>query len=316
MKIVFMGTPQFAVPSLQRLQAEHDIAAVITAPDKPAGRGKKLRASAIKHAAEELGLDVWQPTNLKDEQFRRNLKGLNADLFVVVAFRMLPDQVWQIPPKGTINLHASLLPQYRGAAPINRAIMNGEKTTGLTTFYIRREIDTGGIIDRRKMQVGPDETAGELHDRMMNEGADLLSTTLSSIAKGDVNSIPQEDLTKGSTIPTAPKIFKEDRRIDWKRPAQEIHNQIRGLSPYPGAFADTVAGMEVKILRSALTASSTHSVESPGKLRIEEDKLFVQTGSHPLEILELQIPGKKPLPTREVLHGLRDWGELEFSVVD
>ncbi len=316
MKIVFMGTPQFAVPSLQRLQAEHDIAAVITAPDKPAGRGKKLRASAIKHAAEELGLDVWQPTNLKDEQFRRNLKGLNADLFVVVAFRMLPDQVWQIPPKGTINLHASLLPQYRGAAPINRAIMNGEKTTGLTTFYIRREIDTGGIIDHRKMQVGPDETAGELHDRMMNEGADLLSTTLSSIAKGDVNSIPQEDLTKGSTIPTAPKIFKEDRRIDWKRPAQEIHNQIRGLSPYPGAFADTVAGMEVKILRSALTASSTHSVESPGKLRIEEDKLFVQTGSHPLEILELQIPGKKPLPTREVLHGLRDWGELEFSVVD
>ena len=316
MKIVFMGTPEFAVPSLKRLHAEYDIAAVITAPDKPAGRGKKLRSSAIKMAAEELGLDVWQPTNLKDAQFQLNLKGLNADVFVVVAFRMLPDEVWQMPPKGTINLHASLLPQYRGAAPINRAIMNGEKTTGLTTFYIRREIDTGGIIDRRKMGIGADETAGELHDRMMAEGADLLSTTLASIAGGEESSIPQEELLNKLSISHAPKIFKEDRRIDWKLPAQTIHNQVRGLSPYPGAFAETVAGTEVKILRSVLSHPSIQSAESPGKLNADGDKLFVQTGTHPLEILQLQIPGKKPLPTREVLHGLRNWRELEFLVED
>lgn len=311
-----MGTPQFAVPSLERLHAEHDIAAVITAPDKPAGRGKKLRSSAVKVAAEELGLDVWQPTNLKDEKFQLNLKGLNADAFVVVAFRMLPDEVWQMPPKGTINLHASLLPQYRGAAPINRAIMKGEKTTGLTTFYIQREIDTGGIIDRRNMVIGADETAGELHDRMMVEGADLLSTTLDAIAKGGGDSIPQEGLMKELSISTAPKIFKEDRRINWNLPAQEIHDQIRGLSPYPGAFAETVAGTEVKILRSALSDPSIQTTESPGTLSVDGDKLFVQTGTQPLEILQLQIPGKKPLPAREVLHGLRNWRDLEFPVLD
>ncbi len=313
MKIVFMGTPQFAVPSLEKIHAEHEIVAVITAPDKPAGRGKRLSESAVKKAAIAMGLPVMQPTNLKDEDFQAELKSLGGEVFVVVAFRMLPDAVWQIPPKGTINLHASLLPQYRGAAPINRAIMNGETTTGLTTFFIKREIDTGAIIQQVRMEIGADETAGELHDRMMVEGASLLLSTLEDLKRGEVEPIAQETLYEGGEIKQAPKLFREDREIDWNRPDREVHNQIRGLSPYPGAFAVTRDGKEVKILLTAMVDDRGMNGEGPGAVHFEEDRVFVQTQTRPLEILRMQMPGKRAMDTPEILRGLRNREELDFS---
>src|SRR5690606_32066205 len=226
MKLIFRGTPEFAVPSLKTFAAAHDVVGVITAPDKPAGRGKKLLTSAVKQAAAEFGLRVLQPTNLKDPEFLNELKLLDADLFVVLAFRMLPEVVWSMPPKGTINLHASLLPDYRGAAPINRAIMNGETKSGLTTFFIEKEIDTGMIIDQVEMEIGSEENAGSLHDRMMDRGAELLLTTVNNIEKGTIKPIPQKI---SGEINEAPKIFKEDCEIDWTRTTEEVHNLIRGL---------------------------------------------------------------------------------------
>lgn len=306
MKIVFMGTPHFAVPALQSIHEAHQIAAVITAPDRPAGRGKKIRTSPVKDAALQLGLDVWQPTNLKDPEFQDRLKALGADVFVVVAFRMLPDAVWQLPPLGTINLHASLLPRYRGAAPINRAIMAGEETTGLTTFFIRREIDTGAILERRKMKIGPDETAGELHDRMMETGAELLISTLEAVERGAAKPIPQEDLLDEFPPSAAPKIFKQDRMIDWTRSARDIHNHIRGLSPYPGAVAQADDGTEFKILRSTPVANhEAVQAAKPGTARNHNGRLWVSTGDGVLEITRLQPPGKKPLEASDFLRGHR-----------
>lgn len=233
MKLVFMGTPGFAVPSLQKLSKHHEVVAVITAPDRPAGRGKKLSESDVKKAAIDLGIPVLQPVNLKDQAFVDQLAQLKADLFVVVAFRMLPEQVWQLPSKGTINLHASLLPQYRGAAPINRAIMAGETKTGLTTFFIEKNIDTGMILDQTTLDINPDENAGSLHDRMMVKGADLLLHTVNEIAKENINPKPQME---SSDLKPAPKIFREDCKINWNLPEEDIFNHIRGLSPYPGAW--------------------------------------------------------------------------------
>src|SRR5690554_1474880 len=312
MKLIFMGTPEFAVPSLKTLAAAHEVVGVITAPDKPAGRGKKLLTSAVKQAAEELGLRVLQPTNLKDSEFHTELKSLNADLFVVLAFRMLPEVVWSMPPKGTINLHASLLPDYRGAAPINRAIMAGEKTTGLTTFYIEKDIDTGMILEQVEMEIGPNEDAGSLHDRMMEKGADLLLSTVNKIEKGDLEAKKQKE---SGDLKSAPKIFREDCEIDWTRSELEVYNHIRGLSPYPAAWTtatgDDYPAQPFKILKAR--RAEFQIAGSPGSILLTDDlRLFVKSGKGNLEILELQAPGKKRMATADFLRGFRPPIDFRF----
>src|ERR1700761_8338588 len=237
MRIVFMGTPEFAVASLDELiQSGCEIVGVITAPDKPAGRGQKVSESAVKQYAATHGLKVLQPEKLKNEEFLAELKALEADLQVVVAFRMLPEVVWSMPPKGTINLHASLLPQYRGAAPINWVLINGERESGVTTFFLKQEIDTGDILFTEKVTLTGLETAGELHDRLMHKGAGLLVKTVKGVESGRYNEHPQSALLDGVELKHAPKIFKEDCLIDWNNPAEAIYNKIRGLSPLPTAY--------------------------------------------------------------------------------
>ncbi|MCX7987518.1 MAG: methionyl-tRNA formyltransferase, partial [Bacteroidales bacterium] len=238
LRLVFMGTPEFAVPSLKILhESRHDVVAVVTAPDKPAGRGMKIQQSPVKIYALDHSLPVLQPVKLKDPDFIKHLAEYKADLFVVVAFRMLPAEVWQMPPKGTVNLHASLLPQYRGAAPINWAIINGECVTGVTTFFIEQEIDTGQIIFSEKVDIDPNETAGELHDKLMNIGAKLLLKTVDAIETGAFQPIPQNVISEIAPLKIAPKIFKDTCKINWNQSATHIHNLVRGLSPVPAAFA-------------------------------------------------------------------------------
>jgi len=307
-----MGTPDFAVPSLVALNNEHKIVGVITAPDKPAGRGKKLRASAVKQKALELGLKVLQPTNLKEDSFNRELQSLNADLFVVVAFRMLPESVWAMPSKGTINLHGSLLPQYRGAAPINWAIINGEDKTGLTTFFIEKNIDTGEIIDKTELEIGTNETAGELHDRMMLAGAELLLKTVRNIEEGKVDSRPQK-IDADTEIKKAPKIFREDCRIHWDKPAIDIHNHIRGLSPFPGAWTqlESDSGNDsFKIFQSRLDG---HTDADPGTVLISDGTMKVAGADQWIRIEELQAPGKKRMKTGDFLRGFHFEGPVKFS---
>src|ERR1700744_4104917 len=232
MKIVFMGTPEFAVASLDELiQSGSEIVGVITAPDKPAGRGQKVSESAVKQYAVTHGLKVLQPEKLKNEEFLKELKALNADLQVVVAFRMLPEVVWNMPPKGTINLHASLLPQYRGAAPINWVLINGEAESGVTTFLLNHEIDTGNLLFTEKVTLTGRETAGELHDRLMEKGAGLLVKTVKAIESGRYSELPQSEIIEGVELKHAPKIFKEDGQIHWNNTIDTIYNHIRGLSP-------------------------------------------------------------------------------------
>src|SRR5476651_380606 len=234
MRIVFMGTPQFAVTSLDALiQAGCDVVGVVTAPDKPAGRGQKLSESAVKQYAVKNGLKVLQPEKLKNPEFLAELEALKADLQVVVAFRMLPEAVWNMPPKGTINLHASLLPQYRGAAPINWVLINGESESGVTTFFLKQEVDTGDILFTEKVTLTGHETAGELHDRLMYKGAGLLVKTVKGVESGRYNEYPQSKIYLGVELKHAPKIFKEDCLINWNKPALTIYNKIRGLSPSP-----------------------------------------------------------------------------------
>ncbi len=307
MKIVYMGTPEFAVPSMELLAKHHEVVGVITAPDKPAGRGKKLKSSAIKVKALELGLNVLQPTNLKDVEFQQELAGLGADIFVVVAFRMLPESVWSMPTKGTINLHGSLLPQYRGAAPINRAIMNGESETGLTTFFIERQIDTGKVIQRKSVAIGPDDTAGILHDTMMEIGATLLLDSVNNIEEGAVEGEPQSNLAEGTTLAEAPKIFREDCQIDWSLPAQSIHNHIRGLSPFPAAWTKAHSeelGEETYKIRLSKFHSSNSKKEN-GTIEMREGSLHVFADGGSLEILEIQAPGKKSMKAADFLRGFK-----------
>lgn len=302
MNIVFMGTPEFAVPSLKAISEKHTIKAVITAPDKPAGRGKKLRESAVKQFAATKGIPVLQPSNLKAEAFLAELKSLSADLFVVVAFRMLPIQVWQMPPLGTINLHASLLPDYRGAAPINWALINGEEKTGLTTFYINEEIDRGSLIQNMEILIGPDTTAGELHDQMMEAGADLLLTTIDLIASG--KAAPKEQQAT-EALKLAPKLHRDTARIRWNQPAAEIHNHIRGLSPYPGAFSELHSGEDkariLKIYRSR--RSGRPSSEPPGSFLVQPPHLYVSCSDEWLEILEVQLEGRNRISAEAFLRG-------------
>lgn len=294
-----MGTPQFAVPMLQALlQSEHEVVAVVTAPDKPAGRGMKLSESEVKQFAQKNGLRILQPVKLKDEKFLQTLRQLHADLFVVVAFRMLPEAVWKMPPLGTINLHASLLPQYRGAAPINWAIMNGETETGVTTFFIQHEIDTGKIIFSEKHPIRDDETAGELYTELMNLGATTLRKTVDAIASGNYPQIPQEHITD---VKLAPKIFKDDCRINWNKPAREVYNFIRGLSPYPGAFTQ-IKGKVFKIFKAdKITATAP---QQPGNITTDgKTYLHIACADGLIAIQECQLEGKKRMNVQEFLRG-------------
>jgi methionyl-tRNA formyltransferase len=281
------------------LQSEHEVVGVITAPDKPAGRGMQLVESDVKKCAREKGLKILQPEKLKNENFLAELKSLQADLFVVVAFRMLPELVWSMPALGTINLHASLLPQYRGAAPINWAIINGEKETGVTTFFIEQEIDTGKIIFREKIAIRNDENVGELYAELMQLGAKVLRETVDAIATGSYPQISQEHITD---IKLAPKIFKEDCKIDWNKDAHNIYDFIRGLSPYPAAFTE-LQGKVFKIFKAAVS-ESTPGASVPGTFETDrKNYLRFNCGTGTIDVLECQMEGKKKMAVTEFLRG-------------
>lgn len=303
LRIVFMGTPDFAVGILDAiLQNQYEVVGVITAPDKPAGRGQKLHQSAVKEYAKQKGLPVLQPTNLKDEEFLSDLKALNANLQIVVAFRMLPKVVWDLPELGTFNLHASLLPNYRGAAPINWAIINGETETGVTTFFIDDKIDTGAIILSKKTPIISDENAGHLHDRLMTIGAKTVIETLHLIENEQVKPIKQVEAT---TDKTAYKLNKENCKINWDLPATAIYNLIRGLSPYPAAWCtlkDQEKEYAIKIFQVKIEFAS-HTLPI-GTLISTKKTLKIALKEGYLEILELQFPGKKRMKTPELLNGI------------
>lgn len=303
LRIVFFGTPEFAVASLSRLVDQgYDVAAVVTMPDKIAGRGHKLMQSDVKKYALEKGLRILQPTNLKSEEFVEELRNIEADLFIVIAFRMLPEVVWSMPRLGTFNLHGSLLPKYRGAAPINRAIMNGETETGITTFFLNHEIDTGDMIEQRSTPIMETDNAGTIHDRLMEMGADMVDSTVRSIIDGTLQTQPQPD---GEFV-GAPKIFKEDCAIDWNRNSKDIHNQVRGLSPYPAAYTTIVETsgrrFDAKIFNTAISDKERGTL-SAGECVIDGRRLFVATGDGVLEIIELQPAGKKRMEASAFLLG-------------
>lgn len=305
LKIVFLGTPEFAVESLSRLYNEgYNIAGVITMPDKPAGRGHKMLQSPVKQFAVEHGLKLMQPTNLKAPEFIEELRSLNADLFIVIAFRMLPEAVWTMPRLGTFNLHASLLPKYRGAAPLNWAVINGDKETGVTTFFLKHEIDTGDIIDQKRVTINPDDNVGDVHDRLMMLGADLTLETVRHIIDGNLKTIEQDKLTGGVEPTPAPKIFKETCHIDWNNPAEKIHNLVRGLSPYPAAWTTltTTSGEELQ-LKIFKTSVSERTLLAPGSIVIDKNRMYIACSDRLLEILSLQLQGKKRLDTADFLRG-------------
>ncbi|OQP51829.1 methionyl-tRNA formyltransferase [Niastella yeongjuensis] len=317
-RIIFMGTPEFAVASLDALvQAGCNVIAVITAPDKPAGRGMKLTESAVKKYAVEKQLPVLQPVKLKDAEFLAELKNLQADLQIVVAFRMLPEVVWNMPPMGTVNLHGSLLPQYRGAAPINWAVINGEKETGVTTFKLQHEIDTGNILLQDSFPIGEDETAGEVHDRMKEIGAQLLVKTVAGLAAGTLTELPQEaedrgpsyakasagDAEENKPLRHAPKIFTETCKIDWNHSVIAIYNLIRGLSPYPAAFTY----LNDKMLKIYKAKKELHdNLKDPGSFETDNKTYLKFAGSDGyIYITELQLEGKKRMTIDEFLRGYR-----------
>ena len=303
LRIVFMGTPEFAVASLQALvDAGHQVVGVITAPDRPAGRGRKLHASAVKKYALDKGLRLLQPTNLKDPYFLEELRSLRADLQIVVAFRMLPAQVWEQPELGTFNLHASLLPDYRGAAPINWAIINGETRTGVTTFFINEDIDTGSIILQREVPIGDSTYAGELHDLLMEVGSELVLETVALIAAGEAVPKPQ----RAGKVKMAPKLNKENCRIRWGLPMQRIFDHIRGLSPYPAAWTqlqNKEESTELKIFRSEMLQGN-HD-KKPGTVMVKGKQILVAVDSGYLNILELQLAGKRKMDAISLLNGYR-----------
>jgi len=311
LRIVFMGTPEFAAHNLRILhQSGANVVAVVTAPDKPAGRGRKITPSAVKQTAQELGIQVLQPVKLKDPAFVEVLRNLKPDLQVVVAFRMLPEVVWNLPPYGTFNLHASLLPQYRGAAPINWAVMNGETVTGVTTFFLNHEIDTGNIIMQEKVAIEPDDNAGSVHDKLMETGARLVVKTVAAIEAGDVKEQSQSADGEEALKP-APKIFKDDCRINWSMSSVEIHNKVRGLSPYPAAWTEMQepgkAPVSLKVYATVLTDSDY--ALNPGALFCDgKELLMAGTGDGTLGILEIQMAGKKRMPVTDFLRGYR-WVE-------
>ena len=304
MRIVFMGTPQFAVTALEELITSGcNIVAVVTAPDKPAGRGQKLNESAVKQYALENKIKVLQPEKLKNPEFLDELSALKADLQVVVAFRMLPEAVWNMPVKGTINLHASLLPQYRGAAPINWVLINGEEESGVTTFFLKHDIDTGDILFTEKITLTGNETAGELHDRLMYKGAGLLVKTVKGIESGRYNEHPQAQLAAGVELKHAPKIFKEDCLIDWDQTAQNIYNKIRGLSPLPTAFT-LLNGKVLKIFRSEID-HTVHNVTTGTFLTDNKTYLKFAAKDGFISVTDVQLEGKKQMGISEFLRGVK-----------
>lgn len=300
MRIVFMGTPEFAVPSLRILvENGFNVVGVITAPDRPKGRGKKLATSAVKDYALEAGLNILQPTNLKNPEFQQTLKDLKADLQVVVAFRMLPESVWDMPPIGTFNLHGSLLPQYRGAAPINWAIINGEKETGITTFFLKHEIDTGEIIFQEKEPIAYDDNVGTVYVRLMQKGAELVLKTAQAIVAGEYPSEPQ---VVPDELKHAPKIFRETCEIDWSKPAEAVRNHIRGLSPYPAAWT-TFQGKNLKVFEAELIESDLKA--EIGDIQSDwKTYLHVRTGNSVLSLTDVQLEGKKRMAVGDLLRGL------------
>ncbi|MBC7744706.1 MAG: methionyl-tRNA formyltransferase [Flavobacterium sp.] len=298
-----MGTPDFAVASLDAiLKAGFNVVAVITAPDKPAGRGQKVNESAVKLFSREKDLNILQPTKLKDPFFLQELKSLNADLQVVVAFRMLPEVVWDMPPMGTINLHGSLLPQYRGAAPINWAIINGEKKTGVTTFFLKQEIDTGDILFSDQIAIANEDTAGDVHDKLMNLGAELLVKTITAIESGRHKETAQNLLTT-SELRHAPKIFKENCLINWQNPVKEIYNLVRGLSPYPGAYT-TLNNKILKIFKAEMQESAMDA--KPGEHQTDGKTFLKFYGDNGFILIkDLQLEGKKRMKVEEFLKGFK-----------
>jgi len=304
-RIVFMGTPEFAAHCLSTLIEQHfNVVGVVTVADKPAGRGQQIQESAVKKVALENDLPILQPIKLKDEDFIGELRAWNADLFVVIAFRMLPEVVWNMPPVGSINLHGSLLPQFRGAAPINHAIIAGEKESGVTTFFIEQEIDMGNILLQERTPIGENETAGELHDRLMYIGANLVCTTLKGVFEGTLKSKPQDEFDHNN-LKHAPKIFKAYCEINWNKSAQEVHDFVRGLSPYPAAWT-TLAMPETKTAKIFKTQKTGRkSSTTIGEVVIEKSHLFMACADEYLEILELQLEGKKRVSADEFLRGLR-----------
>lgn len=309
LRIVFMGTPEFAVATLGSLLINgFNVVAVVTAPDKPAGRGRMISQSAVKEFAEISKLPVIQPINLKDHGFIDELKSLSADLFIVVAFRMLPESVWRMPSIGTINLHASLLPDYRGAAPINHVIINGETKTGITTFFIDDKIDTGNILLREEIQIFPFENAGDLHDRLMKHGARLVIRTIESLKKGDLKPLSQSDFFSPGNIPKkAPKIFPQNCIINWKKDQNEIHNLIRGLAPYPGARS--YLKKENETLSFKIFESQPENAEhtfAPGHI-LSDGKNYIKIACNDgfINIIVLQLEGKKKMTNVEFLRGFR-----------
>lgn len=306
LKIVFFGTPEFAVASLDRLVADgQNIAAVVTMPDKIGGRGHKVIESDVKKYAREKGLRILQPEKLRDPGFIETLREINADLFVVIAFRMMPEAVWSMPRFGTFNLHGSLLPKYRGAAPINHAIINGEKETGVTTFFIDRQIDTGDIIDCRKITIEDDDDAGTVHDKLMILGAEMTAKTVADIASGSMTAKPQPE---GEFTP-APKIFKDTCRIDWTAPSVKIHNLVRGLSPYPAAWTvmhdANGKNHDIKVYKTALSDVPTAADHTPGKVMVQSGRLYVATADGWIEILSLMPAGKRRMEASAFLLGYK-----------
>ena len=300
LRIIFMGTPDFAVPTLQTLvESDQNVVAVITAPDKPAGRGLKLNESPVKQYAVSQNIPVLQPTNLKAETFLEELKSYQADLQIIVAFRMLPEAVWNMPPMGSFNIHASLLPQYRGAAPINWAIMNGETETGVTSFFLKHQIDTGDIIFQDKTPILPEDDFGTLYEKLKHAGAALALKTVQAIEAGNVPSQPQ---ASSAELKEAPKIFKETCQIDWNQPAEKIRNFVRGLSPYPTAWT-VFDDKTFKIFKTETVANSDQKVE-PGQVITDgKNYIHVQTADGTLNILDLQMEGKKRMSVPELLRG-------------
>lgn len=311
MRIVFMGTPEFAVESLKVLiQHQYQVVGVVTAPDKPAGRGYKLQYSAVKQFALDHQLHLLQPTNLKDEAFLQALKALKADLQIVVAFRMLPEVVWNMPPMGTFNLHASLLPQYRGAAPINWAIINGEQETGVTTFFIREGVDTGNIILQERISIHNEDDAGTLHDKLMIKGAQLVKKTVDRLAKGAITTTAQSSIIEdASTLKLAPKLFRDNCKMDFSGSVDEMHNFVRGLSPYPTAWTSLQLpgqpeAMVLKVFKTGkekcMHQSTIGSVHTDGKNFL---KIALPDGF--IHLVEIQAPGKKRMDIASFLRGLR-----------
>ena len=302
-RTVFMGTPDFAVPSLDALVAAGLApVAVVTVPDKPAGRGQSVRASAVKGAAERHGLPVLQPESLADEGFQRALRDLRPDVLAVVAFRILPPEVYETARLGAFNLHGSLLPAYRGAAPIQRALMDGVAETGVTTFFLQKTVDTGHVILRRTLAVGPDDTAGDVHDRLATLGAEAVVESTRRIAAGEAAAEPQDD-TEASP---APKIFRDDARIDWTRPARAVHDHVRALSPYPGAWTEWAPGDKretLKVLRTRVEAEGG-AVGAPGAVVEAAGRLVVACGGGTVEVLEAQRQGKRRMDAADVLNGV------------